>query len=349
MLLDDFNYHLPPDQIAQQPPPCRSAGRLMVLDRTGNAPPRDCRFTRLPALLQPGDLLVVNRSRVVPARLTLRRASGGSVEALVVRVAGARSMDAWMRPMRRLRNGELLAGAEGLSLRFERAVDGRTGRLSIAEPDGSVLDVLERYGHVPLHPYIHRPDGVADRERYQTVFALEPGSAAAPTAGLHFDRDVLDALARSGVEVASVVLHVGPGTFAPLEHQDVEDNSLHEEVFAISADVIAACARVRARAGRVVAVGTTATRVLETAARRGWLDAEPRDHEGETDLFIRPGYRFRAIDGLLTNFHLPRSSLLMLVCAFAGRERVLAAYRGAVERGFRFFSYGDAMLIMPQS
>lgn len=347
MHIDLFDYDLPPELIAQQPLPERDASRLLVLDRATGAVCHRA-FRDLPDLLAPGDLLVVNRSRVFPARLLGRRAKGGAAEVLLVRAHDDDDglWDALVRPGRRLHPGDVIEVAEDLSVRIEV----REGRGGVAGPlrtvrilarGGDVAASLERHGHVPLPPYIRRPDAPADRERYQTVYAREAGSVAAPTAGLHFTPALLEALRRRGIERAEVVLHVGPGTFRPVQVENVTAHRVDPETFVIPPETAEAVARTRARGGRVVAIGTTATRALETAANEG----APRPGAGETALVIVPGHRFRLVDGLVTNFHLPRSSLLLLVAAFAGRERVLAAYDEAVRERYRFYSYGDAMLI----
>jgi S-adenosylmethionine:tRNA ribosyltransferase-isomerase len=340
-----YDYPLPPDLIAQEPLDRRDASRLLVLDRaTGALSHRS--FSNLPELLRPGDLLVTNRSRVVPARLLGRRAGGGVAEILLVRRHESELWEAMVRPGRRLRPGAVVDVAPGLRVRVEEPAPAgaasplRRVRLLL---DGLDADAaLERHGHVPLPPYIRRPDEPADRERYQTVYARERGSVAAPTAGLHFTRELLERLRARGVELADLVLHVGPGTFRPVEVDDVRAHRVDPERFTIPAETVAAVERARAEGRRVVAVGTTVTRALESA-----LDAAGRlrPGEGETDLVIVPGFPFRVVHTLVTNFHLPRSSLLLLVSAFAGRERVLAAYAEAVRERYRFYSYGDAMLV----
>lgn len=352
--LSSYDYDLPPELVAQAPLAARDASRLLVLDRTADS--LDHRgFSELPELLRPGDLLVTNRSRVFPARLLGTRPGGGRAEVLLVRRRSAGVWDALLRPGRRLRAGVVVDVAEGLRVRVlgERAerggpphaaadeTAGALRRVELLTPDGDDAAAIERHGHAPLPPYIHRPDEATDRERYQTVYAREPGSVAAPTAGLHFTPALLDRLAARGVERAELVLHVGPGTFRPVEAEDVRAHRVDPERYVLPAETAAAVERARAERRRVVAVGTTATRVLETAAAEGRVCAG----EGETALVIVPGHRFRAVDALVTNFHLPRSSLLLLACAFAGRERLLAAYREAVAARYRFYSYGDAMLI----
>lgn len=343
MRLDDFDFALPPELIAQQPLPERDASRLLVLRRA----PDDLQhrtFRDLPELLSPGDLLVVNRSRVIPARLLGQRPGGGQAEILLVRQLEGPRWEALLRPGRRLRPGArvlLDAGFEVLVLPGAASAQGcRPVQLSAA--DGDWRGALERHGHVPLPPYVRRPDTPADRERYQVVYAREEGSVAAPTAGLHFTPELLARLQDRGVARAEVVLHVGPGTFRPVEALDVREHRVDPERYEIPPATAEAVARARARGGRVVAVGTTTTRALESATR----DGRPRPGSGETDLVIVPGHRFQAVDALVTNFHLPRSSLLLLVSAFAGRERLLAAYAEAVRARYRFYSYGDAMLLL---
>ncbi len=345
MRLEEFSYHLPEELIAQSPAAARSASRLLVAARRGSTAAIHTTFEHLPEFLHAGDLVVVNRTRVVPARLLARRDDGLEAEVLFLRALSERRFVAWARPLRKLRAGDGFQVGADARIRCLERLGEREALFEVESTDATVFELLDRCGHVPLPPYIRRADQGEDRERYQTVFAREPGSVAAPTAGLHFDRPLLDRLAERGVTVASLVLHVGAGTFAPLDHERVEENRLHAEPFAIGADTIAAVASARAENRRVVAVGTTTTRALEAAAAWGWFDEPPADRAGETDLFIHPGYEFRVVDALLTNFHLPRSSLLVLVCAFMGTDRALREYAGAVTAGYRFFSYGDAMLI----
>jgi S-adenosylmethionine:tRNA ribosyltransferase-isomerase len=315
----------------------------MVLPRAGGTP-RHHAFRDLPDLIAPGDLLVVNRSRVFPARLRGRRAGGGEAEILLLRDRGDGRWEAMVRPGRHLRPGQKVSLDEDLSVVIESealASDGRR-QVRLLSKRRDVVAGLDRCGHVPLPPYIRRPDRPSDRERYQTIYARESGSVAAPTAGLHFTPAVLDRLKTRGIEVAELVLHVGPGTFRPVTAERAEDHVLEAEPFVLPPETASALAAARARGGRVVAVGTTSVRVLETVAS---ADGRFQAGEGETDLVIVPGFAFRVVDALLTNFHLPRSSLLMLVAAFAGRERVLQAYAEALREGYRFYSYGDAMLI----
>ena len=302
-------------------------------------------FADLGGSLRRGDLLVVNRSRVRHARLLGHRPNGGRAELLVMGPDARGGWTALVRPGRRLRPGDTVAIAPTVSVRIDSEALPPDGRRSLSFPgwDGDPEDLFTRYGHVPLPPYVRRPDDETDRERYQTVYARERGSVAAPTAGLHFTPELLDRLQANGVRVAELVLHVGPGTFKPVASEDVADHRVDPEPFTLPEAAAEAVRETRASGGRVIAVGTTAARVLETRALPGG-QVEPG--AGSTDLVVVPGHRFAVLDGLITNFHLPRSSLLLLVAAFAGRERVLAAYAEAVARGYRFYSYGDAMLIL---
>lgn len=338
MLRTDFAYDLPQDRIAQAPLAERSASRLLCLD-SGTGELADRRFSDLSGLLRPGDLLVLNDTRVIPARLLGRKDTGGAVEVLVERILDDRRLLAHVRASKPPRPGHVLVLEGDLTLR----VVGREEDLYELTHDGeeTVSELLARRGRTPLPPYIRRPAAAEDAERYQTVYARREGAVAAPTAGLHFDEALLAALARKGVETAQVTLHVGAGTFLPVRAERLEEHRMHRERLEVSGRVAEAVRAARGRGGRVVAVGTTVVRALETASAGDAI--EP--FSGETDLFIYPGYRFRSVDALITNFHLPESTLLMLVCAFAGTERVLAAYRHAVASGYRFFSYGDAMFL----
>jgi len=334
----DFSYELPPGLIAMRPCPVRSDSRLLYIDpRTDRI--EDCRFSGFPDLVRTEDIVVFNNTRVIPARLSGTKDTGGHVEVLVERITAPHGALAHVRASKAPRPG----GRLYLASAFEVEVTGRAGDLfELAFPaDNDVLEWLERYGHVPLPPYIARPDEALDRERYQTVFADRPGAVAAPTAGLHFDQAVMRRLADRGIDSAFVTLHVGAGTFQPVRVDDLDAHVMHREFFEIDASTCDRIAAARRRGGRVIAVGTTVVRTLESAARQGRL--EPC--RGETALFIRPGYRFSAVDAMLTNFHLPESTLLMLVCAFAGHARIMRAYRHAIDAGYRFFSYGDAMFI----
>ncbi|MDB5816822.1 MAG: queA [Rhizobacter sp.] len=335
--LGDFDFVLPPELIAQQPTAERTGSRL--LDGHGDEFV-DRYFRDLPALLQPGDLLVFNDTRVIKARLFGVKATGGAVEALVERVLPNREVLAHMRSSKSPRAGSTVRFADA----FDAELLGRggpdAGLFHLRFPDDP-LTLLERHGHVPLPPYITHSDTEDDERRYQTVFADKPGAVAAPTAALHFDEGLLATLAARGVERAAVTLHVGAGTFQPVRSDDLSEHRMHSEWFEVSASTVEAIGRTRQRGGRVVAVGTTTLRALESAASSGTLLAGSRD----TDIFITPGYAFRVVDVLITNFHLPKSTLLMLVSAFCGHERMLALYRHAVAQRFRFFSYGDAMLL----
>jgi S-adenosylmethionine:tRNA ribosyltransferase-isomerase len=335
-----YDYALPPQRIAQEPPPTRDGGRLLCLDRASGEVAH-ARIRDLPSQLLPGDLLVVNATRVLAARLRGRKPSGGSVEALLLAPLGERRHRALVRARGRLRVGQKLL--------FGRGARASEAEIAALEPDGSVVlafaseDSPYALGETPLPPYIRRSEPRADDvERYQTTYAREPGSVAAPTAGLHLSESLLRALDARGVERAELVLHVGLGTFRPLAEQQLASRRLHAESYVLPEETAAAIERARRRGGRVVAVGTTSARVLETCARGEGL---VRSGAGQTDLFLAPGDRFRVVDALLTNFHLPRSSLLLLVAAFAGREPVLRAYAQAVRADYRFYSYGDAMLV----
>jgi S-adenosylmethionine:tRNA ribosyltransferase-isomerase len=337
MRVADFDYALPEDLIAQSPTPERTRSRLLHLDaRTGLL--RDLRFADLPELVAAPDVLVLNDTRVIKARLAGRKGTGGRIEVMVERVTGEHEALALIRASHPPQSGaELIVGESVRVLVLGREQD--LYRVRFVE--ARVEDVLERFGAVPLPPYItHAPDAT-DAERYQTVYAARPGAVAAPTAGLHFDSPMLDRLAAQGVGVARVTLHVGAGTFQPVRTETVEAHHMHRERYEVPQATVEAIATARAAGGRVLAVGTTALRALEAAAR----DGELRAGSGETDLFVYPGYRFRVVDRLLTNFHLPRSSLLMLVAAFAGLDRIRHAYAHAIRERYRFFSYGDAMLI----
>lgn len=329
----DFDYHLPPEAIAQHPGE-RGESRLLALGRTTE----ERRFAELPDLLDPGDLLVVNDTRVLPARLRARRPTGGRVEILLVEREGPASWWCLLRPGRRLPPGAPLAIEGGPAARVDERVDERF-RLTFAQP---IEPLLREIGETPLPPYIDRPVEPRDRERYQTIYAARPGAVAAPTAGLHFTPALLDVLERRGVRRASLTLHVGPGTFRPIKAENPELHVMDSERFEIPEATAEAIAATRRSGRRVVAVGTTVVRTLETASSADGLVAAGA---GRTGLYIRPGYEFRVVDRLITNFHLPRSTLLMLVCAFAGRRRTLDAYRQAIRSGFRFTSYGDAMLL----
>jgi S-adenosylmethionine:tRNA ribosyltransferase-isomerase len=380
LLVKDFDFDLPEEQIAQEPPADRAGARMMVLNREagawdGTEPDawqdrqwQDRWFRELPEMLRAGDLLVMNDSRVIPARLYAHRAglhtqanhrTTGRVQVLLAEQLSEWEWKALVRPGRKVLTGEALdflphdetAGAktgrvaEGAQaeLRAEVTAHGEFGERTLRfEPVADFFGVVERLGHMPLPPYIHRKDRAGDRERYQTVYARERGSVAAPTAGLHFTPEILAAIRARGVEIATVTLHVGLGTFQPVRVERVEEVRLHAERYTISPEMAAALNRARREGRRIVAAGTTTVRTLEHCALQG---EEFAPHSGSTSIFIAPGFEFRVVGALLTNFHLPQSTLLMLVSAFAGRERVLAAYRHAVAAGYRFFSYGDCMFV----
>jgi S-adenosylmethionine:tRNA ribosyltransferase-isomerase len=337
MRRSDFHFELPGTLIAQRPLPERGAARLLSLDAPTGAV-RDLSFSDLPRLLSPGDLLVLNDTRVMRARLLGRKDSGGQVEILVERLLGDR--DAWghLRASKLPKPGDLVHLEDGERLQ----VTGRDEDLfRLSSLDAGLGALMARHGHVPLPPYIRRPDEASDLERYQTVYARREGAVAAPTAGLHFDESMLVCLRERGVDITCVTLHVGAGTFQPVRAERLKDHMMHREWLEVDQSVCDAVTASRTAGGRVVAVGTTSVRSLESAARKG--DLQP--FRGDTRLFIHPGYRFLVVDAMITNFHLPESTLLMLVCAFGGYEQVMAAYRHAVQLGYRFFSYGDAMFL----
>ena len=346
VLVSDFDFSLPPALLATRAAEPRDHARLFVLDRaSGPSADRHLHVHDLPSLLRRGDLLVLNDTRVVPWRLRGRRATGGAVECLLVQLQGDRG-EAFVKPSKKLRQGDRLEMEDG-AIDLELVAPLGQGRWQIVlhVSRGTVAAALERCGRAPLPPYIAREgreDVAADRARYQTVFARTPGAIAAPTAGLHFTHELLQRLSASGIELAWVTLHVGEGTFAPVRTNVVAEHRMHPERYELPVATAAAIAAAKARGGRVIAVGTTSCRTLETCARD---DGTVLAGNGTSELFLHPGCRFRVVDGLLTNFHLPQSTLLMLVAAFAGRERVLAAYADAVARGYRFYSFGDAMLI----
>jgi len=332
VLLSDFDYHLPEELIAQEPLPDRAASRMLVVDRaTGTLEDRS--FRDFPSFLRPGDCLVLNDSRVFPSRLYgHREGHSGSVEVFLTKQESADGLrwSALVRPGRKMRSGERVVISDELTV--EVVGRGEFGERTVKLfPTCEIFDVLERAGHVPLPPYIRRPDNIADRERYQTVFARERGSVAAPTAGLHFTSEILDECSKAGAAIARVTLHVGLGTFQPLHTEIIEEVKLHSERFVVPPEAVDSMDS----ASRIVALGTTSVRAIESDP------AHP-----QTDLFISPGFKFRRTGAMLTNFHLPKSSLLVLVCAFAGRELALSAYRHAVDAHYRFFSYGDCMLIL---
>jgi len=333
----DFLYELPAELIAQLPLEQRSASRLLCFDRrSGHLDDRE--FSDLPGLLNPGDLLVFNNTEVIPARLYGNKASGGRVEILVERLLNQQECLAQVRASKSPKPGGTLILEDGSRLQVRGREDSFFHLQAI---DGDLMGLLQGLGHMPLPPYITREDTQTDRDRYQTVYAETPGAVAAPTAGLHFDQVLLNQLKGAGIHSTTVTLHVGAGTFQPVRVDNIEDHHMHAEWLEVSQSACEAIAAARARGGLVVAVGTTAVRSLETAAQGGSL----KPFSGDSRIFIYPPYQFRVVDAMITNFHLPESTLLMLVSAFAGRESTMAAYQHAVEQRYRFFSYGDAMLL----
>ena len=340
LLRTDFSFVLPPELIASVPAPRRGESRLLVLDgETGGL--SDRHFADITGELRAGDLLVRNVTRVLPARLHGRKLTGGAVEILLERITGPARFLAQVRSSKGIRPGHVVRLPDGVLAEALTVAEG----LTEFQLDRPVAEYFDAHGEVPLPPYIDRSAGALDRERYQTVYARVPGAVAAPTAGLHFDDASLARAQSAGVEIADVTLHVGAGTFQPVRVLELDSHIMHAEWLDVPEETVAAIERTRVRRGRVVAVGTTVVRSLETAAANGQL----RPFAGETRLFIRPGYRFHVVDAMLTNFHLSESTLLMLVCAFAGREHTLAAYRHAVAERYRFFSYGDAMFVTPNA
>ncbi len=336
----DFHYELPDQLIAQQPCAQRSASRMLVVSRQSDEL-IDSQFSSLLDYLEPGDCLVFNNTRVIPARLFGKKSSGGKVEILIERMLDESRALAHIRASKSPKPG---AGIKIDDSDYELQVTGRSGELfeiKVAHPGDRLSEVLQSCGHMPLPPYIARADDAIDMERYQTVYADQPGAVAAPTTGLHFDNDLLAALKARGIVTTFVTLHVGAGTFQPVRCEHIQDHHMHSEYLEVSEATVAQCHAARAAGKRIVAVGTTSVRCLETAAASGEL----KSYRGETDIFIYPGYTFRSVDAMITNFHLPESTLLMLVSAFAGREKMLGAYQHAVAQRYRFFSYGDAMLI----
>ncbi|MGE5561228.1 MAG: tRNA preQ1(34) S-adenosylmethionine ribosyltransferase-isomerase QueA [Chloroflexota bacterium] len=339
MRVDEFDYDLPPELIAQVPVEPRDRSRLLVLHRQGGTIEHR-HFYDLPQYLRVGDALVINETRVIPARLFGHKETGGKVEALLLRPMSDRVWEALVRPGRRLQPGTRIVFSDELAARVIDVLPGGN-RLLDFEYSGDFAALLDRLGRVPLPPYITAE--LADPERYQTVYGRERGSAAAPTAGLHFTPELLAGIAAQGIDIVRLTLHVGIGTFRPVKVERLEDHVMHQEYYSVSAAAAARVNAARARGGRVVAVGTTSVRTLETVT-----DEQGVVHAGEgwTGIFIYPGYRYRAVDVMITNFHLPKSTLLMLVSAFAGRDRIMAAYAEAIAQRYRFFSFGDAMLIL---
>jgi len=343
----DFAFDLPEELIAQQPLPERSASRLLEVDgQSGEITHRV--FTDLPALLAPGDLLIFNNTRVLPARLYAQKQTGGKAEILIERLLGDGGALAHVRASKSPREGMLLiitsAPESDLSELAVRVI-GREGALyRLAPESGSIKEMMRRFGHMPLPPYIERADTPEDRDRYQTVFGRRDGAVAAPTAGLHFDQPLLDTLKLAGIAISEVTLHVGAGTFQPVRADNIEEHIMHSEYVEVDQACCDAIARCRSQGGRVVAIGTTAVRSLETAAR----DGIPEPYSGDTDIFLYPGCKFNVVDAMVTNFHLPESTLIMLVSAFSGMDNIRSAYASAIENRYRFFSYGDAMFLTKQ-
>ncbi len=334
--VDDFNYELPNELIAQYPLSERTGSRLLCLSRqTGQVSHQQ--FSDLIDLIHPGDLLVFNNTKVIPARLFAKKETGGQVEILIERLVDEHQAWAHVRASKSPGSGVRLFLNETVFL----TVESRDDSLFLLSSILPLTELLQTFGHMPLPPYMERADEALDQERYQTVYAKTAGAVAAPTAGLHFDKKMLNALQEKGVQFAEVTLHVGAGTFQPVRVEHIEDHKMHYEYLEVSQSVCDQIKRTKEQGGRVIAVGTTSARSLETAA----LNGELKPFSGETNLFIYPGFEFRVIDALLTNFHLPKSTLLMLISAFAGREAVLAAYQEAIKERYRFFSYGDAMVI----
>ena len=337
MQTEDFNFELPKSLIAQFPPAERGDSRLLYLN---GADRRDLMFRDLESLFQPDDLLIFNNTKVIPARLFGRKSTGGKIEILIERITDENRALAHIRSSKSPRAGTTLI-LDGEA--NEVGVTGREGSLFQIQFNEPAIDVLNRIGHIPLPPYIERADGADDLDRYQTVYAREEGAVAAPTAGLHFSDEMLQRLADRGIRQEFITLHVGAGTFQPVRVENIAEHQMHSERIEVNQKICDAVAETKAKGGRVIAVGTTVVRSLESAARDGAL----KPFSGETEIFITPGYQFRVIDGLLTNFHLPESTLLMLVSALAGHRRMMSAYQHAVDERYRFFSYGDAMLIFP--
>ncbi|QGX41683.1 tRNA preQ1(34) S-adenosylmethionine ribosyltransferase-isomerase QueA [Permianibacter aggregans] len=338
MKLSDFDYTLPEQLIARYPLPERSASRLLCLDgATGALAHRQ--FTDIVDLLSERDLLVFNNTRVLAARLFAQKSTGGKVEVLIERVVDPQHAIAQVRASKSPKAGTVLQLEAG----GEVTVTGRLGEFYQLQTDNDWFALMAEQGHMPLPPYFERDDEKADEERYQTVYAKQPGAVAAPTAGLHFDQPLLQCLRDKGVRMAEVTLHVGAGTFQPVRVEDIREHQMHSEWYQLNDEVVQAVAETKASGGRVIAVGTTSVRTLESASRSGHLESGASD----TNIFIYPGYRFRIVDAMITNFHLPQSTLLMLVSAFSGRDHILNAYHEAIAREYRFFSYGDAMFLTP--
>ncbi|WP_319380050.1 tRNA preQ1(34) S-adenosylmethionine ribosyltransferase-isomerase QueA [Thiomicrorhabdus sp.] len=345
MKRQDFYFELPDELIAQAPAEERRGSRLLIMAEDGSL--QDGRFPQLLDEVKETDLLVFNDTKVIPARLFGKKESGGRIELLIERVLDENTLLTHIRSSRSPKAGSRLL----IEASFEVEVQGRQDALFIVKvinENASALDLVERYGHMPLPPYIERPeDQEADKRRYQTVYSQKPGAVAAPTAGLHFDEEMLEAIKAKGAKIGFVTLHVGAGTFKPVQVEEISEHVMHSEYLEVSEELVEMVNETRKAGGRVIAVGTTSVRCLESAAQFSG-DGSLQPYQGETDIFITPGYRFKVVDVLLTNFHLPESTLIMLVSALAGYERTMAAYRHAVAQRYRFFSYGDAMLVFPE-
>lgn len=340
MQLNDFNFQLPEHLIARYPLEERTASRLLCLDGS-NGKIEHAQFSDIQQLIRPGDLMVFNNTRVIPARLNARKETGGKVEVLIERILSATEALAHIRASKSPKPGSRIILEDETSL----TVIGRKDNLFHiqSESETNLLEILEAIGHMPLPPYIDRPDEASDRERYQTVYSQHKGAVAAPTAGLHFSEALIEKLKQQGVDTGFVTLHVGAGTFQPVRVENIEEHKMHSEWLEVTDELVEQVKQTRARGGRVIAVGTTTVRCLESAA----LNGELAPFSGDTDIFIYPGFQYKVVDALITNFHLPESTLIMLVSAFAGRENILKAYQQAIENEYRFFSYGDAMFITP--
>ncbi|MGB5676190.1 MAG: tRNA preQ1(34) S-adenosylmethionine ribosyltransferase-isomerase QueA [Gammaproteobacteria bacterium] len=343
MKTHDFYYDLPTRLIAQYPVTKRTDSRMLRVDRSQHLI-EDRRFTDFPDILRANDVLVFNNTRVIPARLFAHKPTGGKVEILIERITSDHTALAHLRASKTPKTGsKIIIDEDGSGREISFSLKDRHDdlfELSI-DTDAAISEILNQYGHLPLPPYIDRLDDKQDLDRYQTVYASNPGAVAAPTAGLHFDHDILDRIQKKGVSSAFVTLHVAAGTFQPVRCDDIEDHIMHSEYLVVPAETVTQCHQARERGGRIIAIGTTAVRSLETAA----ADGELKPYRGETSIFLYPGYQFKSVDALLTNFHLPESTLLMLVCAFAGFDTTMRAYEHAVAQEYRFFSYGDAMFI----
>ena len=338
MLTKDFSYNLPEDLIAQNPTEERGTSRMLVLEKGCKI--SDSLFQKLPEYLQSGDLIVLNDTFVIPARLFLEKESGGKIELVLERIIGKRELIVQLRANKTLKLGAVLTLNDKKIFLIKKKIKNMFLLNYLGE--GEIIDLFTEFGHMPLPPYIKRIDNSIDKDRYQTIFSDKPGAVAAPTAGLHFTKDMLDKLSENGIKNVKLTLHVGAGTFQPVRENNIYDHKMHSEYMSIDKDVINKIIETKNHGGRILAVGTTVVRSLESAVNNGVLSA----FEGETNIFIYPGYKFNIVDMLLTNFHLPESTLLMLVCAFAGKEKVMEAYHHAISKQYKFYSYGDAMLLI---